>query len=72
MPLPRRMTSSPIVSFIMTLFNARLGMPGRFLGIDSGIHFFSGQVAVLILIAGLLLGFIGSAVSVLDLGRAKS
>ena len=54
------------------LFNARLGMPGRFLGIDSGVHFFSGQVAVLIMIAGLLLGFVGSVVSVLDLGRAKS
>jgi len=54
------------------LFNARLGMPGRFLGIDSGVHFFSGQVAAMILVAGLLLGFIGSVVSVLDLGRAKS
>jgi cell division transport system permease protein len=54
------------------LFNARLGMPGRFLGIDSGVHFFSGQVAALILAAGLLLGFVGSVVSVLDLGRAKS
>ncbi|OGW88916.1 MAG: hypothetical protein A3K11_06415 [Nitrospirae bacterium RIFCSPLOWO2_12_FULL_63_8] len=54
------------------LFNARLGMPGRFLGIDSGFHFFSGQVAAMILVAGLLLGFVGSVVSVLDLGRAKS
>jgi len=54
------------------LFNSRLGMPGRFLGIDSGVHFFSGQVAALILVAGLLLGFIGSVVSVLDLGRTKS
>jgi cell division transport system permease protein len=54
------------------LFNARLGMPGRFLGIDSGVHFFSGQVAALILAAGLLLGFVGSVVSVLDLGRAKT
>lgn len=54
------------------LFRARLGMPGRFLGIDSGVHFFSGQVAASILVAGLLLGFIGSAVSVLDLGKAKS
>jgi cell division transport system permease protein len=54
------------------LFSARLGMPGRFLGIDSGVHFFSSQVAVLILIAGLLLGFIGSVLSVLDLGRTKS
>lgn len=54
------------------LFNARLGMPGRFLGIDSGVHFFSSQVAVLILVAGLLLGFLGSLLSVLDIGRAKS
>ena len=54
------------------LFNARLGMPGRFLGIDAGVHFFSGQVASLILVAGLLLGFVGSVVSVLDLGRTKS
>jgi cell division transport system permease protein len=54
------------------LFKARLGMPGRFLGIDSSVHFFSGQVAVLILAAGLLLGFVGSIVSVLDLGRTKS
>jgi cell division transport system permease protein len=54
------------------LFKARLGMPGRFLGIDSGVHFFSGQVAVAILVAGLLLGFVGSVVSVLDLGRARS
>jgi len=54
------------------LFRARLGMPGRFLGIESGVHFFSGQVAVLILVAGLVLGFVGSLVSVLDLGRAKS
>ena len=54
------------------LFRARLGMPGRFLGIDSGVHFFSGQVAVMILVAGLLLGFVGSLVSVLDLGRAKA
>lgn len=54
------------------LFRVRLGMPGRFLGIESGVHFFSGQVAVLILVAGLLLGFVGSVVSVLDLGRAKS
>jgi cell division transport system permease protein len=54
------------------LFKARLGMPGRFLGIDSGVHFFSGRVAVAILVAGLLLGFIGSVVSVLDLGRTRS
>jgi cell division transport system permease protein len=54
------------------LFKVRLGLPGRFLGIDSGIHFFSGEVAVLIVVAGLLLGFVGSVVSVLDLGRAKS
>jgi len=54
------------------LFMARLGMPGRFLGIDSAIHFFSGQVAASIVGAGLLLGFLGSLVSVLDLGRAKS
>jgi len=54
------------------LFRARLGMPGRFLGIESGVHFFSGQVAVLILVAGLVLGFVGSLVSVLDIGRAKS
>lgn len=54
------------------LFKARLGMPGRLLGIESAVHFFSGQVAVMIVAAGLLLGFVGSLVSVLDLGRVKS
>ena len=53
------------------LFKARLGMPGRFLGIDSGVQFFSGQVAVLIVAAGLVLGFVGSLVSVFDLEKAK-
>jgi cell division transport system permease protein len=53
------------------LFKVRLGMPGRFLGIDSGVQFFSGQVAVLIVAAGLVLGFIGSLVSVFDLEKAK-
>jgi cell division transport system permease protein len=54
------------------LFKVRLGFPGRFLGIDSGFYFFSGQVAALIVAAGLLLGFVGSLLSVLDLGRARS
>jgi cell division transport system permease protein len=53
------------------LFRVRLGFPGRFLGIDSGFAFFSGQVATLIVAAGLLLGFVGSFLSVLDLGRAR-
>jgi len=53
------------------LFKVRLGMPGRFLGIDSGVQFFSGQVVGLIAAAGLILGFIGSLVSALDLEKAK-
>lgn len=54
------------------LFMARLGGPGHFLGIDSAIHFFSGRVSASIVAAGLVLGVVGSLISALDLGRAKS
>lgn len=53
-------------------FRARLGMPGRFLAIDSGFHFFSTNLSLLIVAAGLLLGCLGSLISLFDSGRAKA
>lgn len=54
------------------LFKLQLGAPGRLLGIDSGFSFFPGHISLLMVVAGLLLGFTGSFVSLLEFGRAKS
>ncbi len=54
------------------LFKLQLGAPGRLLGIDSGFSFFPGHISLLMVVAGLLLGFTGSIVSLLEFGRAKS
>ncbi len=53
------------------LFKLQLGAPGRLLGIDSGFSFFPGHISLLMVVAGLLLGFTGSFVSLLEFGRAK-
>lgn len=54
------------------LFKLQLGASGRLLGIDSGFSFFPGHISLLMVVAGLLLGFTGSIVSLLEFGRAKS
>lgn len=54
------------------LFKLQLGAPGRLLGIDSWFSFFPGHISLLMVVAGLLLGFTGSFVSLLEFGRAKS
>lgn len=54
------------------LFKLQLGAPGRLIGIDSGFSFFPGHISLLMVVAGLLLGFTGSFVSLLEFGRAKS
>lgn len=54
------------------LFKLQLGAPGRLLGIDSGFSFFPSHISLLMVVAGLLLGFTGSFVSLLEFGRAKS
>jgi cell division transport system permease protein len=53
-------------------FKQQLGQPGRFLGIESGFIFFPGQVSLLMVLMGLGLGFVGSFVSLLGFGRART
>jgi cell division transport system permease protein len=53
-------------------FKQQLGQPGRFLGIESGFTFFSNQVSLLIVLAGLSLGFVGSFVSLLGFRRVRA
>ncbi|HEV8540713.1 MAG TPA: permease-like cell division protein FtsX [Nitrospiraceae bacterium] len=53
-------------------FKLHLGAPGRFLGIESGFTFFPTQVWLLMILAGFLLGCLGSFVSVLGFGRARA
>jgi cell division transport system permease protein len=53
-------------------FKLHLGTPGRFLGIESGFTFFPARVWLLMVLAGLLLGCLGSFVSLLGFGRARA
>jgi cell division transport system permease protein len=53
-------------------FKMHLGMPDRFLGIESGFAFFPGSMSLLMVLAGLLLGFVGSFVSLYGFGRGRS
>jgi cell division transport system permease protein len=53
-------------------FKQQLGQPGRFLGIESGFTFFSDQASLLIVLAGLSLGFVGSFVSLLGFRRVRA
>lgn len=53
-------------------FKQQLGQPGRFLGIESGFTFFPGQISLLMMLAGLCLGFIGSFVSLMGPGRVRA
>jgi cell division transport system permease protein len=54
------------------LFKLQLGPTGRFLGIESWLNFFPGHVSLLIIGAGLALGFTGSLVSLIQFGRASA
>ena len=53
-------------------FKLHLGAPGRFLGIESGFNFFPTQVSLLMVLAGFLLGCVGSFVSLLGFGRVRA
>ena len=44
--------------------------PGKFLGVDSGLQFFPSQMALVLVLGGLCLGFAGSFVSLMHPGRA--
>jgi len=54
------------------LFKLQLGPTGRFLGVESWLNFFPGHVSLLIIGAGLALGFTGSLVSLIQFGRASA
>lgn len=54
------------------MFKLQLGSPSRFLSAESGFGFFPARVSALMVLAGLLLGFAGSFVSLIDVARAKS
>lgn len=53
-------------------FKQQLGQPGRFLGIEAGFGFFPNHVSFLMVLAGLVLGFLGSFVSLFGFGRVRS
>lgn len=53
-------------------FKLHLGAPGRFLGIESGFAFFSAQIMLLMVLAGFLLGCLGSFVSLLGFGKVRA
>lgn len=53
-------------------FKLHLGAPGRFLGIESGFSFFPIQISLLMVLAGFLLGCVGSFVSLLGFARARA
>lgn len=53
-------------------FKYQLGTPGRFLGIESGFGFFPARVSVLMVVIGLVLGSLGSFVSLVEFGRPKA
>ena len=46
--------------------------PGRFLGVESAIQFFPSQMALVLVLGGLCLGFAGSFVSLMQPGRGWS
>jgi len=50
----------------------RAGMPGRLVGVESALSFFPSQMSTLMVFGGLLLGFAGSFVSLVELGKARS
>jgi cell division transport system permease protein len=54
------------------LMKAQVGSPGHFLDLGIGAHFFTLYLSSVLVGAGLLLGFTGSFVSLLDIGRAKT
>lgn len=45
-------------------------LPGRFLGVESAVQFFPFQMAIILVMGGLCLGFAGSFVSLIRRGRA--
>ncbi len=51
---------------------SQVGGTGRLLGLDTSFAFFPVQVSVVMVLAGLILGSAGSAVSLLGVGRMKS
>lgn len=53
-------------------FKLRLGAPDPFLGLTAGVGFFPLQVSLWLLCAGLLLGSIGSFVSLMGLERSRT
>ncbi|MEW6544010.1 MAG: permease-like cell division protein FtsX [Nitrospirota bacterium] len=53
-------------------FRLHLGMPGRFLGVESGFGFFPLHVSLLMVAAGFLLGCVGSIVSMAGFGRNRA
>ncbi len=53
-------------------FKYQLGTPGRFLGVEGGFGFFPARVSVLMVVVGLVLGSLGSFVSLVEFGRPKS
>ena len=53
-------------------FKQQLGEPGRFLGIEAGFGFFPDHVSFLMVLAGLVLGFLGSFVSLFGFGRVRA
>ncbi len=53
-------------------FKLQLGSPGRLLGVGTGFSFFPGHMSFLIVLAGLVLGSVGSFVSLFAFERARS
>lgn len=53
-------------------FTLRLGTSGRLLGATASLDFFPLHLSVVLVAAGLLVGFAGSFVSLLQFGRARS
>jgi len=49
-----------------------VSVPGRFLGVASALQFFPAQMAMVLVVGGLCLGFAGSFVSLIRPGRAWS
>ncbi|MGH7254751.1 MAG: permease-like cell division protein FtsX [Nitrospirales bacterium] len=54
------------------VFKYQLGSSGRFLGIESGFGFFPLRVSVLMVLVGLVLGWAGSLMSLVEFGRPRT
>lgn len=53
-------------------FTTQAGAPGRLLGVHTGFVFLPTPVALLLVLAGFVMGSMGSFVSLLEIGRAKA